>query len=612
MEILKIKRVPFTFNRSIQVDMMLAFLLIALLPVTLVNQFYYDTTRSFIEERVKSYDRELIHQRAKQLDTLLSQIQIIKKETAAYLVGPDVLGYFSSDVPADKVFITTKTENYLRNLRRSFPPSIQIYIILSNGTLYSTNGSVNRELLTAKEWIATQPTGNSEKIIPPHPADYFDLGPTNPSPHVVSFVSPVFLHDHADTRALIQIDLNYADIQNIFQDADVDKEGEVYVQDFADALIYTNSPQFNDESVSNAGAVSSNVDSLPKRNGDYLITAPIESAGWQVTGAVSEQNLNRELSAANQTWITITIIAALFAIVTSYVLSSRINRPIRELVKSMKKAGAGVFDTVSFQSRNTEIQVLCSSFNSMVNQIETLMKHVVEKETETTHAQLRALEAQINPHFLYNTLETMRSIAVEHQIGSIAQICKGLADMFRYSISKSDELVTLRDEIRHVQNYMMIQSQRFGDKIRFECLIDNELLDCKTIKLILQPLIENSVFHGLEMKRGSGRILVSAYEEDGNISINVVDNGVGIEPAQAQRLNSIFQGTANKDGAAIGTRTGIGLVNVNSRIKLYYGKQYGLSIFRTPNCETLVRVTIPLVLNPESASSHCEPSLRPM
>jgi hypothetical protein len=125
---------------------MLAFLLIALLPVTLVNQFYYDTTRSFIEDKVKSYDSQLLRQRAKQLDTLLSQIQIIKKETSAYLVAPDVLGYFSSKLPSDKVFIPTKTETYLQNLRRSFPAGIQIYVALSNvccirPTLRSTESS---------------------------------------------------------------------------------------------------------------------------------------------------------------------------------------------------------------------------------------------------------------------------------------------------------------------------------------------------------------------------------------------------------------------------------------------------------------------------------------
>ncbi|MCI0561064.1 MAG: sensor histidine kinase, partial [Nitrososphaera sp.] len=320
-----------------------------------------------------------------------------------------------------------------------------------------------------------------------------------------------------------------------------------------------------------------------------------ESTRWSVIGATSEHNLNRQLSSASQIWIAILVITAAFAAVTALILSRRITRPIRELVKSMKKAGEGVFDTVSFQSRNTEIQVLRNSFNSMVNKIEALMRLVVEKETETTHARLKALEAQINPHFLYNTLETLRSIAVENKILSIAQTCKSLADMFRYSISRTDEMVTLRDEIRHVQNYMLIQTQRFGDKIRFECLIDDDLLECKTIKLILQPLIENSVFHGLEVKRGNGRVLVSAYEEEKSIFINIVDNGVGMGPEQAQRLNAIFQGTADGEGPAIGARAGIGLANVNSRIKLYYGKKYGLSVSTTPNCETLVRVHRPFM-----------------
>ena len=275
---------------------------------------------------------------------------------------------------------------------------------------------------------------------------------------------------------------------------------------------------------------------------------------WTLQAVIPEAVLYGPLSSANNNAIAITLGAVAFAVIAAYALATRFARPLQKLVQSMERAGDGGFEKVTTRSRNVEIQTLVHSFNAMTQRIESLMASNVEKETEKTNAQLKALEAQINPHFLYNTLETIRSIARQNGIVSIAEMCKSLADMFRYSISRGKESVTLGEEIHHVRNYMNVQKYRYGDKIAFEVLVDDELLQYRTIKLILQPIVENAIFHGLETKRGQGRILLSAYQEQESIYINIVDDGLGMEIEKAALLNAVFEGRFQAEEADASTR----------------------------------------------------------
>jgi two-component system sensor histidine kinase YesM len=379
----------------------------------------------------------------------------------------------------------------------------------------------------------------------------------------------------------MQIDVDYAEIKNLMEGMNLDKNAAVYLEDSQGTLIYPGS--------------SSQLAVDPRDQvGYYSIEYPVEDAGWKIIVLIPEKSFYSQLNSTSRNWIGITIAAIIFSLVASYMLSTRITGPIQKLVKNMKKAGEGDFNSVSTESKNAEIQTLYNSFNLMVNRIDILMTKIVEKETEKTTAQFKALEAQINPHFLYNTLETIRSIALQSRVGIIADMCKSLADMLRYSISRNTEFVTLGDELRHIRNYMNIQMRRFGDKIEIEYLVDEELFKYKIIKLILQPLVENAIFHGLETKRGKGRILISAYKEEDSIYINIVDDGLGVESEKLEMLNAAFQGLVDFEHSDVGSK-GIGMVNVNSRVKLYYGNKYGLSITSIPGVETLIRVHIPAV-----------------
>ena len=260
----------------------------------------------------------------------------------------------------------------------------------------------------------------------------------------------------------------------------------------------------------------------------------------------------------------------------------------------MKKVGEGQLDISVPEFNNKDLQILSSSFNTMISKVNVLMKIIVEKESERINAQFKAFQAQINPHFLFNTLQVVRTIAMDNNVKSIADIAKSLAKMFRYSINRDNEIVTIGEEIEHVRNYISIQKYRYGEKFDVEYDLDDDVCKYKIIKFIIQPLIENAIYHGIETKRGRGHLRITARKHENTVIVKVIDDGIGIPEDKVNNINRAFQGFEYKEEKQEHGSIGIGITNVDSRIKLYYGKNYGLKIESSENSGTMVQITIPV------------------
>ena len=217
-------------------------------------------------------------------------------------------------------------------------------------------------------------------------------------------------------------------------------------------------------------------------------------------------------------------------------------------------------------------------------------------------AKLSALQSQINPHFLYNTLECIRSEALLYDCDSIARMAKALASFFRYSISKKENIVTLREEFNNIENYFLIQSYRFDDKFSFEILAapeDREAYSCLIPKLSLQPIVENAIFHGLETKPDKGRVTIRVEMTEKNVIIIVSDDGVGIGREELERMRDSLKNSrkeTDQEGKSPGERgNGIALTNVSQRIKLIFGEDYGLNLYSTKGIGTDVEIILPIM-----------------
>jgi len=282
--------------------------------------------------------------------------------------------------------------------------------------------------------------------------------------------------------------------------------------------------------------------------------------------------------------------AVLAAVGFSLLFSRVISRPIVALAEKMRHATIRDYDAGGGTRRSDEIGLLESSFDTMVQRNQELIAQKFQTRIEKRSAQLRALQAQINPHFMYNTLQIIGGMALKKDAPEIYDVTVELSDIMRYSLSFGKEMVPLREELRYLDSYLSIQNRRFGERIQIEKQFDSTLLGCLIPKLILQPLVENSLAHGLSGKGGAWRVTLGGVLENGDLRLTVADNGMGMD---AERLAYIRAEIAKGVDNAIAASAHIGLVNVNSRIRLKYAGAYGVTVDSAPGEGTCVDIRMP-------------------
>lgn len=240
--------------------------------------------------------------------------------------------------------------------------------------------------------------------------------------------------------------------------------------------------------------------------------------------------------------------------------------------------------------------------NRVMQKLDSILDEKNIIELSTKHAELLALQNQINPHFLYNTLEAIRGDALCEGVDSIADTTEALSTFFRYTITNTGNLVSVEDELENVENYFKIQQYRFGDKLDMKVNFPDDysrILECKLPKLTLQPVVENAIFHGLEAKAEGGVITISMEMTEKKLLINIHDNGIGINEEELIKINQRLEAVSGPLKEEKRKRGGIALPNVSRRIKLLFGEEYGIHIYSIPNLGTEVRIAVPIIANRE-------------
>ena len=290
--------------------------------------------------------------------------------------------------------------------------------------------------------------------------------------------------------------------------------------------------------------------------------------------------------------IFVAIIAVLASVVCSVVYSKAISRPIRDLSEEMKTITLNEYSGSTLESREDEIGILQDSFNHMISRNKELIAQQYQAKLEKRNAQLRALQAQINPHFMYNTLQVIGGLALEKDAPEVYSVTLALSDILRYSLNFSKEMVCLEEEVEYLKSYVMIQNERFGGKVQLKLELEPNTLKCLIPKLILQPLAENSFEHGLLNKAGDWLLTVESHiTPEGDLLICIKDNGIGFD---SERLAQIREKIELDTVKALNSGSHIGLANVHARIKLRSAKEgHGVSIDSSPETGTTVSVRMP-------------------
>jgi two-component system sensor histidine kinase YesM len=276
-----------------------------------------------------------------------------------------------------------------------------------------------------------------------------------------------------------------------------------------------------------------------------------------------------------------------------YVVTRRVTRPLQRMARTMARVEQGEFGVrVPITPTRDEVGRLGRVFNTMLDSLERLITQVYQAQLREKDAQLLALQTQINPHFLFNTLNSMRALSRKRQAEAVATIAESLAELFRYSMSNWNEPVPLHEELAHVNNYVTIQRARFGARFTFDCDVPAELMGASVVKLSIQPLVENAISHGLDRRRSGLAIVVRASREEDTLRIEVADNGYGIDDSTLARLEETLAyplAMARLPTAEVG----IGIVNIDRRIKLLFGEQFGLAMQIDRGVGTTVALHLP-------------------
>lgn len=326
--------------------------------------------------------------------------------------------------------------------------------------------------------------------------------------------------------------------------------------------------------------------SLDKEGEKLLLRySEIDQTDWYLVTAIPEKEILTSAIEIRNFIVFLYIFGGSIAYAMAMFLSKSLTDRIHRLSEQMVEVQRGKLDIVSEDDSQDELGQLSKSFNYMLEQLRHFFKKTYEAGQEIKSAELKALQAQINPHFLYNTLDMINWKAMDKKAPEITEISQALAKFYKLSLSKGKDIISLRDELNHVSQYIKIQNMRYENKIEYHVEVDEEILECRLPKIILQPLVENAIMHGIFRGEVSdGRIVVSCWLEDSDLVLEVTDNGMGMSQEEIDAVLS-FGNT--------GESHGYGVKNIHDRIRLLYGSEYGLTYMSEIGKGTTVIIRIP-------------------
>ncbi len=326
-----------------------------------------------------------------------------------------------------------------------------------------------------------------------------------------------------------------------------------------------------------------------RRVKELFVFSTIENNGWKIVGRVKLQEILKSAYDIRNITLSVVVLCMLFIVILFFFISDALTHPLRDLKEKMAQAEGGNLEVRAVSNNRDEVADLCHSFNVMIAKIKDLLEAGLREHENLKKYELKALQAQINPHFLYNTLDAIVWMTEANNKEQVVKMTQTLSSFFRIVLSKGEEWISFRSEVDHVQSYLTIQKMRYRDILDYELHFGEELFEYRILKLTLQPLVENAIYHGIKNSRGGGRIRAGGRLEDGAMVLEVADDGAGIAPERLRQVREELE----ESSIEVGEGGGYGLKNVNQRIRLYYGKEWGLTLDSEPGRGTRVTVRIP-------------------
>lgn len=573
---------------SIQSVIFATVAVLILSAVVIVTGVSMKFTNTSIFENSSEYTHTIIQQMNQNIDSYIDYM-----ENIAYLISSneDVQDYlFDEKIDNEGRY---RILNQLQTILDSRSDIRNVGIISKNGRMLINDGSksVNQDLdLNTQEWYATALEKPNGPILTSSHVQHIISGER---PWVITLSRGIRDRSGSgEKEGVFFIDLNYSAISELCDQSTVGTKGYAFILDAKGNIVYHPQQQqlYNELQTENISLImDTDEDTVLTGTGNdgklYSISRS-EKTGWTVVDCTNVKELLSKSRQAQSVYVLTAIILVIVALLFSRFMARSITLPIQKLRDSMKKVQEGDFSVsdVVVDSKN-EIGSLTKSFDVMTHRIHELMEQNVHEQEEKRKSELKALQSQINPHFLYNTLDSIIWMAEGKKNEEVVLMTASLARLLRQSISNEDEVVPIANEVEYARGYLTIQKMRYKDKLEFQIEVDSSILYIPLIKLVLQPIIENAIYHGLKYKESKGLLIVKGFMKDGNAVLQVIDDGVGMDEETLAHIYDKHKVNYHSNG--------VGVYNVQKRLKLYYGEDYGITYTSELGKGTTATITIP-------------------
>ena len=579
------ERKKIVYNRSIRNSIFIYFTITSLVAVLLIVISIYSRLSSQLYDTVKQENVSLVNRVDSSMEVYLRNIMKLS-DTIYYGIIKNT--NLSEDSIGEKLtLLYNNNKEQVSNIALISKEGEPISVVPA--ARFRKNFKAEDE-----EWFvnALNKTENIHFTLP-HVQKMFEKG-DNSYNWVISMSRAVEITVGGSTeQAVLLIEMAYQGLEEVLDEVTLGNGGYIYLMDSNGDIIWH--PKFEliasgrvkENNLVAAGYDDGSREEIFNGTRQTVVTKTVGYTGWKLVGVIKGTGISLNMLKTRLFIVFVILLIIFIVILINSYISFRVTNPIRELEKSVKELEEGNLDADIYMGGSYEVQHLGKSVQDMKFRIKGLMQDIVSEHEEKRKSEFDSLQAQINPHFLYNTLDIIVWQIENEKQSEAVHTVTALARFFRLSLGKGKNIVTVRDEIDHVKNYLMIQHMRFKNKFDYEFDIAEDVLELPSLKLMLQPLVENAIYHGMEFMDGDGMIMVKAWRKEDELYLSVADNGLGMTEDKVEMI------LTGKSTSGNGRGSGIGVKNVNERIKLYFGEAYGLTIDSEPDEGTTVIIHLP-------------------
>ena len=571
--------------------MVRTYILVALIPFVILSLFGGITMLKNGQKTVEEHTAQMVRQVQTSMDIYIGMMEKIGNYISKTICTTSIFQAKTLEALQQSGDFSA-VEDVLERISSSYPEIVGI-LVASRNELYVSDGMsrLTRDPLVKEEWYQQAVARPDDIVIVSNAIGRNIIGVQEYSVDDVFSLSKA-IRDPVGGAVIgvLLMDVSHEIIQESINEVTIGERGFVFVLDQSDNMVYTpvNDLVYRiDPGLLHAG--TEDMVNTHIKGAEYQIQySQSDYTGWKTVGVFSIGEMMAGTYMVLGVMAGCVVLTLLLVIIASVRLTDSVTEPILKLRMLMKKAEEGDLK-VRFESSSTdEIGELGQSFNNMIDRIEELVHMVYLEQQSKRNAELKSLQEQIKPHFLYNTLDTISWMARDYDAEDIVLLVDALSNMFRIGLSQGKDFITLREEVTHITNYLYIQKIRYKDKLQYVLDIPQALMGYSVPKLILQPLVENAIYHGIKVKRGGGTIRVLGRREAGKLKLIVADDGAGIAP---EKLRALQEGLAA--ATPISEKSSFGLFYIQERIRLCYGGEYGVTIDSVQGEGTQVMITLP-------------------